>query len=64
MIRIRDQEKVTSKLPNGMSMPPEMSEGTAMSREPCPSATQFCRKIDMPMAEMSATRRGPPRTGR
>ena len=34
-----------------------------MSRAPWPSATQFCRKMDMPMAEISATRRGLLRSG-
>ena len=43
---------------------PSMSCGSAFSRESCESSTRFCRKMDMPMAEISGLRRLPPRSGR
>ncbi len=65
MIMMREYGTVTSKSdPMWNCTAPDTSDGTAMSRAPWPRATQFCRKIDMPMAEISATRRGLPRTGR
>ncbi len=38
--------------------------GMAFSLESCESITAFCRKIDMPIAEISGIRRLPPRNGR
>ncbi|MCY1453131.1 hypothetical protein D9M71_701020 [compost metagenome] len=38
--------------------------GMALSLESCASRTSFCRKIDMPIAEMSGIRRLLPRSGR
>ena len=35
----------------------------AMSLLLCPRATKFCRKMDIPMAEISGTRRGLLRSG-
>ncbi|MNV87764.1 hypothetical protein D3C71_1819170 [compost metagenome] len=65
MIMMREYGTVTSKSdPMWNCTAPDTSEGTAMSRAPWPRATQFCRKIDIPIAEISATRRGLPRTGR
>ena len=65
MIMMREYGTVTSKSdPMWNCTAPETSDGTAMSRAPWPSATQFCRKIDMPMAEISATSLGLLRTGR
>ena len=43
---------------------PEIRVGMAMSREPRAIRIMFCRKIDMPMAEMRGIRRLPPRSGR
>src|SRR5690606_31919068 len=64
MIMIREYGAVTTKSePNWNWTEPVTSAGTAMSRAPWPIATQFCRKMDMPMADMSGTRRGPPRKG-
>ena len=44
--------------------PPEIRVGMAMSREPCAIRIMFCRKIDMPMAEMRGSGGLPPRSGR
>ena len=44
--------------------PPEIRVGMAMSREPWAIRIMFCRKIDMPMAEMRGISRLPPRSGR
>ncbi|MCY1465586.1 hypothetical protein D9M71_837530 [compost metagenome] len=61
----REYGTVTVKSPPiWNSMAPEISTGTDTSRAPCASRTSFCRKIDMPMAEISGARRGPPRKGR
>jgi hypothetical protein len=65
MIRMREYGAVTVKSlePSVKLTDPLISAGTAISRAPCPVATQFCRKIDIPIAEISGTRRGLLRNG-
>ena len=46
------------------SIPPTIIGGIGLTRAPCVSWTMFCRKIDMPIAEMSGARRVEPRNGR
>jgi len=47
-----------------MSIPPVSIGGIGLTRAPCVSCTIFCRKIDMPIAEMSGANRVDPRKGR
>ena len=58
------QERLAAKLSGPNSNPPETSTGMAMSRDPWANRTIFCKKIDMPMAEISGIRRLLPRSGR
>lgn len=46
------------------STPPVIIGGIGLTRAPCVSCTMFCRKIDMPIAEMSGASRVEPRNGR
>ena len=46
------------------SMPPSITGGIGLTRAPWVSCTVFCRKIDMPIAEISGASRVEPRSGR
>jgi hypothetical protein len=46
------------------TMPPSSTGGIGLTRAPWVSCTLFCRKIDMPIAEISGARRVEPRSGR
>ena len=44
--------------------PPEILGGSGLTLAPWVIWTKFCRKIDMPIAEISGARRNEPRSGR
>jgi hypothetical protein len=46
------------------TMPPSSTGGMGLMRAPWVSCTKFCRKIDMPIAEISGASRNEPRSGR